>query len=251
MGGSAGTAGPKPKGMSEVLYQVQRFHAFLWASGGLFSDYNIHQIDECCWMKDAWPVKAHAAGGRHYRGNSVDQNFDNYSIEYTFEDGVKFFFIGRSQQGCHDEFASYAHGSKGSAIISTNVHTPGRVRIFKNQNVNLRDYKSDNVAWSFSQPNESEPNPYQLEWDDLMAAIRDNKPYNEAKRGAIASMVTSMGRMAAHTGQVITYDDMLNCEHEFAPDADKLTADGPAPLLAAADGKYPVPQPGMKKNREY
>lgn len=251
LGGSAGTTGPKPKNMSEVLYQVQRFHSFLWASGGLFSDYNIHQIDECCWMKDAWPVKAHAAGGRHYRGNNVDQNFDNYSIEYTFADGVKFFFIGRSQQGCHDEFASYAHGSKGSAIISTNVHTPGRVRIFKDQNVNLRDYKSDNVAWSFSQPNESEPNPYQLEWDDLMAAIRENKPYNEAKRGAIASMVTSMGRMAAHTGQIITYDEMLNCEHEFAPDVDKLTPDSPAPLQADADGKYPVPQPGAKKNREY
>jgi predicted dehydrogenase len=251
MAGASGTAGPKPADITETMYQTQKFHAFLWSGGGLFSDYNIHQIDECCWMKDAWPVKAHATGGRHYRGNSVDQNFDNYSIEYTFADGVKFFFIGRSQQGCHDEFASYAHGSKGSAIISTNVHTPGRVRIFKDQNVNLRDYKSDNVAWSFSQPNETEPNPYQLEWDDLMAAIRDNKPYNEAKRGAIASMVTSMGRMAAHTGQVITYDDMLNCEHEFAPDADKLTADGPAPLQADADGKYPVPQPGSKKNREY
>ncbi len=65
---------------------------FLWASGGLFSDYYIHQIDECCWMKDAWPVKAHATGGRHYRGNSVDQNFDNYSVEYTFPDGTKLFF---------------------------------------------------------------------------------------------------------------------------------------------------------------
>jgi predicted dehydrogenase len=251
MGGAAGTAGPRPKDRSELLYQVQRFHAFLWASGGLFSDFNIHQIDECCWMKDAWPVKAHATGGRHYRGNNVDQNFDNYSVEYIFADGTRFFFIGRSQQGCHDEFASYAHGTKGSAIISTNVHTPGRVRIFKDQNVNLRDYQSDNVAWSFSQPNEREPNPYQLEWDDLVAAIREDKPYNEAKRGAIASLVTSMGRMAAHTGQIITYEDMLNCEHEFAPKVDELTMDSPAPLQADADGKYPVPEPGRKKNREY
>ena len=251
MGGAAGTAGPKPGNMQELLYQVQRFHAFLWASGGLFSDYNIHQLDECCWMKEAWPVKAHATGGRHYRGNSVDQNFDNYSIEYTFADGMKFFFVGRSQQGCHDEFASYAHGTKGSAIISTNVHTPGRVRIFKDQNPNLRDYKSANVAWSFSQPNQTEPSPYQLEWDDLVSAIRQDKPYNEAKRGAIASLVTSMGRMAAHTGQIVTYEDMLNCEHEFAPEVDKLTMDSPAPLQAGANGKYPVPEPGIKKAREY
>ena len=251
MGGSAGTTGPKPDDMKELLYQVRRFHSFLWASGGLFSDYNIHQIDECCWMKDAWPVRAHATGGRHYRGNSVDQNFDNYSVEYTFADGTRLFFTGRSEQGCFDEFASYAHGTKGSAIISTNVHTPGRVRIFKDQNPNLRDYRGANVAWAFSQPNQPEPDPYQLEWDDLVTAIRENKPYNEAKRGAIASLVTSMGRMAAHTGQVITYDDMLDCEHEFAPDVDKLTMDSPAPLQAGADGKYPVPEPGIKKSREY
>ena len=63
-----------------------------------------------------------------------------------------------------------------------------------------------------------------------MDAIRNDKPYNEAKRGAEASLVTSMGRMAAHTGQEITFEDMLNCEHEFAPTVDKLTMDSPAPL---------------------
>jgi predicted dehydrogenase len=243
MGGPAGNTGPKPRDMSEVLYQVQRFHSFLWASGGLFSDFNIHQIDECCMMKDAWPIQAHATGGRHYRGNNVDQNFDNYSVEYTYADGTKLFFIGRSEQGCHNEFASYAHGTKGCAIVSTAAHTPGKVRIFKGQTLTR-----ENMEWAFPQP---EPNPYQLEWDDLMAAIRENKPYNEAKRGAIASMVTSMGRMAAHTGQIVTYDDLLNCEHEFAPDVDKLTSDSPAPLQANADGKYPVPQPGINKKREY
>ncbi len=251
MGGPAGNAGPKPAGMNELLYQVQRFHGFLWASGGLFSDYNIHQIDECCWMKNAWPVKAHATGGRHYRGDSLDQNFDNYSVEFTFADGMRFFFVGRSEKGCFDEFASYAHGTRGSAIISTHVHTPGRVRIFKNQLPNLRDFRSANVAWSFSQPNETEPNPYQLEWDDLVTAIRADKPYNEAKRGAIASLVTSMGRMAAHTGQVITYEDMLECPHEFAPTVDQLTMNSPAPLQLAANGKYPVPEPGIKTDREY
>ena len=251
MAGVSGTANPKPADISEVLYQVQKFHAFLWAGGGRFNDWNVHQIDECCWMKDAWPVQAHANGGRHYRGKSIDQNFDNYSIEYTFADGTKFFFTSRSESGCYEEFASFAHGTKGSAIISTFMHTPGRVRIFKSQNINPRDFRSPNVAWSFSPPDQPEPNPYQLEWDDLIDAIRQNKPYNEVKRGAIASLVTSMGRMAAHTGQIVTYDDMLNCEHEFAPTVDKLTMDGPAPLLAGVDGKYPVPQPGIKTTREY
>ncbi|HEY5914542.1 MAG TPA: Gfo/Idh/MocA family oxidoreductase [Verrucomicrobiae bacterium] len=242
-GGRSATAGPKPADLTETLYQVRRFHSFLWGSGGLFSDYNIHQIDECCWMKDAWPIKAHATGGRHSRGESLDQNFDNYSVEYTYPDGTKLYFTGRHMDGCYNEFASYAHGSKGSAVISTASHTPGRCRTFKGQNITRAD-----MTWAFPPP---EPSPYQLEWDDLIAAIKENRPYNEAKRGAIASLVTSMGRMAAHTGQVIEYDQILNCAHEFAPDADKLTNDGPAPLQLDATGRYPVPEPGVKKDREY
>jgi hypothetical protein len=83
-----------------------------------------------------------------------------------------------------------------------------------------------------------------------MDAIVNNKPYNEVKRGVEASLVTSMGRMAAHTGQVISFDQMLNSEHEFAPGIDKLTADSPAPLQPDAKGMYPQPEPGRKK-REY
>jgi hypothetical protein len=104
------------------------------------------------------------------------------------------------------------------------------------------------LIWAFPQPEQS---PYQLEWDDLIDAIRQNKPYNEAERGAIASLVSSMGRMAAHTGQIITYDQVLNCEQEFAPDVDKLTMSSQAPLQAGPDGKYPLPQPGILKQREY
>jgi hypothetical protein len=242
MGGTV-SYGPKPAGTSDLLYQVRRFHGFLWASGGVYSDYYIHQIDECSWMKGAWPVRAHATGGRHYRGNAVDQNFDTYAVEYTYPDGTKLFYYGRNMSRCHGEFASYAHGTKGCAVISTSGHTPGRVRTYGGQ-----DFADANLIWAFPQP---ELNPYQMEWVDLIEAIRQDKPYNEAKRGAEASLVSSMGRMAAHTGQVVTWDDILNCEHEFAPDVDKLTMDSPAPLMPAADGKYPVPMPGMPRNREY
>ena len=124
--GSALT-GPKPDDISELLYQIQKFHGFLWASGGCYSDFLIHNIDECCWMKDAWPVTAKGSGGRHYRGDYIDQNFDTYSVEYTFADGTKLFLEGRNIDGCHQEFASYAHGTKGSAVISSNSHTPGQV----------------------------------------------------------------------------------------------------------------------------
>jgi predicted dehydrogenase len=236
--------GPKPKDASELLWQIERFHSFLWASGGSFSDFLIHNLDECCWMKDAWPVKAQALGGRHYRGDNIDQNFDTYSVEYTFGDGAKLLLDGRNIANCYDEFASYAHGTKGSAVISTSSHSPAKSRIYKTQNIG----KKDDLVWAFG-PNE--PNPYQVEWDDLVAAIRSDTPYNEVERGVQASLVTSMGRMAAHTGQEISYDDMLNCTHEFAPTVDKLTLDSAAPLVANAQGKYPVPQPGITTKREY
>jgi predicted dehydrogenase len=243
MGAGGGFAGPKPPAMSDLMYQIQRFHSFLWASGGVFSDYNIHQIDECSWMKGAWPVKAHALGGRHYRGENVDQNFDLYSVEYTYPDGTKLIFEHRQMPGCYMEFASYAQGTKGSAIITTSSHVPGRVRTFNSHN-----QTKDTQTWAFPQP---ELNPYDLEWADLIEAIRKDQPYNEVRRGAEASLVTSMGRMAAHTGQIITYDQILNSDHEFAPNLDQLTADSPAPLLPNKDGKYPIPDPGITRTREF
>ncbi|WP_406693892.1 Gfo/Idh/MocA family oxidoreductase [Singulisphaera sp. Ch08] len=243
--GPVGTAftGPKPDGISELMYQIQRFHGFLWASGGCYSDFLIHNIDECCWMKDAWPVSAKGSGARTYREDNIDQNFDTYSVEYTFDDGTKFFLEGRNITGCHQEFASYAHGTKGSAVISTSGHSPAKCRIYKGQKITRKD-----LVWSAPQP---EANPYQLEWDHLIDAIRNDEPYNEVKRGAEASLVTSMGRMACHTGQVVTFDEMLNCEHEFAPYVDQLTMDSPAPLQKGANGLYAVPQPGIVRNREF
>jgi len=245
MVGPTGSAfAPPYKGdVSEVLYQISNFHGFLWASGGAYSDFLIHNMDESCWMKNDWPIEAQACGGRHYRGDYVDQNFDTYSVEYTFRDGSKLMLEGRTMLNCKQEFASYAHGTKGSAIISTSAHFPARSRIYSGQNF----VKSD-MTWEYP---EKERTPYELEWVDFLDAIRNDKPYSEVKRGVQASLVASMGRMAAHTGQLITYDQMLNCEHEFAPDVDKLTLDGPAPLQATENGKYPIPMPGIKTKREY
>jgi len=237
----------RPSNLSELDYQVQRFHSFIWASGGVYSDNYIHIIDHLCWMKNAWPIKAQALGGRHYKQNAngepyVDQNFDTYSVEYTFADGAKMLFDGRHITGCQPIYSSYVHGTKGLAIASKSGDCGAPASIFKGQSP-----MRSSMLWE----SKNSSNPYQNEWDDLMEAIRHDLPYNEAKRGVEASLATSMGRMAAHTGQEITYDDMLNCEHEMAPDLDKLTSDSPAPLQADASGHYPVPQPGIIKNREY
>ncbi|HVR84618.1 MAG TPA: Gfo/Idh/MocA family oxidoreductase, partial [Planctomycetota bacterium] len=229
---------------SELIWQIKRFHSFIWASGGLFSDYYIHQIDECCWMKDAWPVKAEGVGGRQFRGDNVDQNFDNYAVEFSFEDGTKFHYYGRHIIGAPSKFFSGVHGTKGSAVVSLHGHTPGEVRTFKSQSMEEKD-----LIWAFPP---HEPNPYRTEWQDLMDAIRNNTPYNEVPRGVKASLVTSMGRMAAHTGETITYDHNFNSKWEAGAGINEFTGpDSDPPVKADANGKYPIPEPGQKKDREY
>ncbi len=158
--------------------------------------------------------------------------------------------------GCHDQFASYAHGSKGAAVISTSSHSPARCRTYKGQKFSATARTrgkagraqglpaEENQLWAFPQP---EPNPYDLEWEDLIRAIRKDEPYNEVERGIKSSVTTAMGRWAAHTGQKITWDEAMASRFQFCPNVDGLTATSPAPVQANAEGRYPAPVPGTWK----
>jgi len=250
--GPAGSAfsGPNKTSWSDLLYQIRRFHSFLWASGGLYSDFYIHIIDHLCWMKGEWPVEAFGLGGRHYKTMSdgtpyIDQNFDVYSVEYTFADGTKMVMDGRCMSGCTDIYKSFVHGAKGMAIASNNGDCGLPSRIYRTQTPSR-----EGLVWTSKVP-PGESNPYHNEWVDLMDAIVHDKPYNEVKRGAMASLVTAMGRFSAHTGQRVTLEYMLNYKHEFAPNVDKLTMDSPPPVQKKPDGTYPKPMPGITRDREY
>jgi predicted dehydrogenase len=232
--------------MTDLEHQIRRFHSFLWAGGGCMSDFNIHIIDHLCWMKNAWPVSAMGVGGRHYQTTNdgkpyVDQNFDSYAIEYTFADGTKFQFDGRYMEGTPSQYYSFIHGTKGCAVASRSGDCGPPSSIYKG----LSESR-ENRLWQSTDGS----SPYQNEWNDLMEAIVNDKPYNEVKRGVEASLVTSMGRAAAHIGKEITFEEMLNSDHEFAPNIDKITMDSPSPLMPDEKGMYPQPEPGKKK-REY
>lgn len=236
--------------LSEVMFQISRFHSFLWLSGGVFSDYYIHHVDHLCWMKNAWPVKAVGLGAKHYQNDGagnpyVDQNFDSYAVEYTFADGAKMYMDGRGIAGAQPVYNSWAHGTKGIAIVARANDCTGPSSTYKGQIA-----RAENRLWQSEVPRE-ENDPYKNEWVALLDAIRNDKPHNEVKRGVEASVVCNMGRIATHTGQEISFDEALNHEHEYAPNADKLTADGPSPLMPDAQGRYPKPQPGQLGNREY
>jgi hypothetical protein len=131
------------------------------------------------------------------------------------------------------------------AIAAKHGDYNGPSSTYKGQNPGRKE-----MLWQ-SKDIPGEEDPYQNEWNDLIYAIRNNQPYNEVQHGVDASVTSSMGRMAAHTGQIVTFEDMLNAKQEFAPDCDKWTMDSPPPIKADASGHYPVPQPGRVTKREY
>lgn len=241
---------PRPDDLTHLQYQIQRFHSFLWASGGAFNDFFIHIIDQLAWMKGALPVKAQAAGGRHYRFSDageryVDQNFDSYSVEYTYADGTKMMFEGRNMVNCQTRFSSAMHGTKGSAIVSASSDCGLPSSLHSDQTLSRKSR-----TW-VSRVADDERNPYQNEWEDLIDAIRDDTPYNEVRHGVEASMLCNMGRMAAHTGREVTYEQALNCEHEFGAGVAELHDGADSPLMPGEDGLYALPEPGFKVDREY
>jgi len=226
---------PFKGGESEVLWQLRRPYFFMWASSAWFIEMMIHQVDECCWVKDAWPVAAHGLGGREPNAADCSQNLHIYAIEYTFADGTKALVNSRAIPKCHNEFDTFVHGTKCAAQFSGDIHAP-TVRIYKDQRT-----ANDNITW---QPEDEKVSPYQVEWDVLLNAIRQNRPHNEVRRAAFSNLASIMGRAAVHYQRIVTWDELMASDFKFCPNVDSLTKESPAPVLADAQGRYPVPVPG-------
>ncbi|NLH74732.1 MAG: Gfo/Idh/MocA family oxidoreductase [Verrucomicrobia bacterium] len=230
--------GPLKYQGSELLAQIRIPYEFFWASSGIFIELMIHQIDECCWIKDGWPVTAHGVGGRGPDSTDCSQNFDTYSIEYTFADGTKALVTGRYIPKCYNDFATFLHGTKCAAQFSGDIHAP-TVQMYKDQRITQQ-----NVAW---RPEKEQVDPWQAEWNDLIDAIRKNKPYNETRRAAYSNLAAIMGRAAVHMGRIITWEEAMASDFKFCPDVDSLNENSPAPVKADAQGRYPAPVPGVWK----
>lgn len=226
--------GPYQGPESELLWQIRRPYFFLWTSSAWFIEMMIHQVDECCWIKDAWPVSAEGLGGVEPGSTDCSQNLHTYAIEYTFADGTKALVDSRNQSNCHNEFATWIHGTKCAAQFSGNIHAP-TVHTYKDQRC-----AKDNIAW---RPPDEKISPYQVEWDMLLTAIRENRAHNEVERAAYTNLTSIMGRAAIHMGRIITWDEMLASNFKFCPNVD-FTMASPSPVQANAEGRYPIPTPG-------
>ena len=59
---------------------------------------------------------------------------------------------------------------------------------------------------------------YQIEHDELFASIRSGQPINDGSWMAQSTMMGLMGRMAAYTGQEITWEQAMNSDEKLVPD---------------------------------
>jgi len=210
--------------MTEMHYQLRNPYHFLWLSGDYFVDALMHYIDVCLWLKDDHPVSAQGQGGR--QGQSPTQHgdtFDHHAVEYAFADGTAMFATTRQISGCWNHTTAQADGLQGSADM-------GRMRIDGPQ------------GWRFrAQP----ANPYQVEHDVLVEAIRQNRSHNEIDYAARSTMTALLGRMASYSGQMIRWDEAMHSSVRLAPE--KYALDAQPPVVAGPDGRYPVAVPGVTK----
>jgi predicted dehydrogenase len=217
--------------------QFGKIH-LLWVGSGHMVDNLIHQIDECCWIKDAWPVSAHGMGGRVPQSKDCGQNIDIYSMEFTFADGTKAFCGFRRIDKTFSEFATFIHGTKCAAQFSGRTHA-ATVHLFKDQRI-----EKDNIAWT---PEKDAYSPWQYEWNVFIDSIRNDRPHNEIRRAVYSDLTSLMGRAACHTGQIVTWDQMMASKFQFCDYLDELSFDSPAPVKADQNGQFPVPVPGQWK----
>lgn len=258
--GASGSLGRKPADEKELFWQIRNFTKFLWVAGGLFAEMDIHQIDEICWIKDAWPVSAHGIGGRAANNIDCSQNLDSFSVEWTFPDGTKAYDVVRYIPKCYEEFNTFIHGTRCAAQFSGNIHA-GTCHIYKDQRCTPVKVtaKYDRASWQYNYTQEPRAGgdnivwqappetitPWQAEWDVLLDAIRHDRPHNEGKRAALSNLADIMGRAAVHSGKIVTWDEAMASNFEFCPGIDRMTEDSPPPIQPDADGRYPVPIPGQ------
>ncbi len=163
--------------------------------------------------------------------------FDHYAVEYSFADGTRLLAQGRHMLNCLDLWGNVIPGSMGSAVLGVGVSEPRLYRGWKQAR--------EHVVWhAKGKPAVA----YQREHDLLFDAIRQDKPYNETQRCAMAAMTGILGRMAAEGGQEVLWDEVFRSPLELAPGLESITSlDQPAPVLPDAQGRYPIAMPGVTK----
>ncbi|UCD76265.1 MAG: Gfo/Idh/MocA family oxidoreductase, partial [Phycisphaerales bacterium] len=191
--GTLGDAPRKPE-WSDVEWQLRNWKAFTWAGGDHIVEQAVHAIDWMAWaMNDEPPTRAFAVGGRQCRGGEWTGNmYDHFGVIYEYANGARGYHMCRQIDGCSHDNTAYFLGTKGTC--SSNPWGP--TQVIEGEN-----------PWRYEGPN---PSMYQVEHDELFASIRSGEPINDGVRMSHSTLLGILGRMAAYTGQTITWEQAMN-----------------------------------------
>ncbi len=212
-------ASERPEGMSDVQWQLANWYNFSYLSGDGLVEQAVHSVDKLAWaMRDAPPVGCVATGGRQIPqpGGNI---FDHFNINYEYANGVRCFLGCRQQVNCYNENSDYILGTKGACTI-------GRGPIPR---------ITGEKTWRYEG---AKYDMYQAEHDALFASIRKGAPINDGVWMANSTLLAIMGRMAAYTGQQITWEQAMNSQEKLFPDDLDWNGTFAPP---------PTPQPGITK----
>jgi len=207
-------ASTRPAGMSDTAWQIANWYNFVWLCGDSLVEQAVHSADKVAWMmNDQPPTSCVAVGGRVIpaEGGNI---YDHFEVNYLYPNGVRATLANRQIEGCYNENADYILGADGTCTL-------GRSPV-------PRIEGKTNWTWSGQKYD-----MYQREHDVLFKSIREGKPVNNGKRLATSTLLAIMGRMAAYTGQEVTWEQALNSQEALFPE--NLAWDGSLPVAPRAE----------------
>ena len=181
---------------TDMTYQMRNWYNFTWLSGDFNVEQHVHFLDVCAWvMKEKYPVNATGMGGRTIlAGTEYGNIYDHFSIVYEYENGAR--LVSNTRQ----------HPKTKGDMSATRA--PGRRDSVRNLRLTI---KTDNDDWVYDDCNEM----YQEEHNQLFASIRSGKPINNGEYMSYSTLLAIMGRMAAYTGQEITWKMALESKEDL------------------------------------
>jgi predicted dehydrogenase len=211
-------------GWSDMEWQLRNWLYFTWLSGDHIVEQHIHSLDKMNWaMKDQHPVRAVGAGGRQVRtAPEFGHIYDHFAIVYEYASGVKAFSACRQQSGTAQDVSDHIMGTAGTCDVMK--HT-------------IRHPAHGKPLWRYQEVPGDPDDMYQNEHNELFSSIRTGKPINDGEWMSQSTLMAIMGRMAAYTGQAITWEMAMNSREDLTPPAYEF---GPLPVA-------PVAMPGITK----
>ena len=199
---------PQP-GWSDMEYMIRDWVNWAWLSGDIIVEQHIHHLDAMLWILGKPPVSAVGMGAR-VRRKTGDQ-YDFFSIDYAYDDGVHMHSTIRQLNGCANGRDESIVGTKGTANLDGVIYD-----------------LSGKPVWKYDGPTNNSLVQEHVDW---VTAIRTNKPINTAKETALSTLMAIMGRDSAYTGKGITWTELLASTAKLGPSQYAL---GPVPLQPVA-----------------